>query len=1040
MVNLNEREAKILEHWKSIDIYKKMAVLNKGAKPFYYLDGPPNAYGLATHHMWVYTIKDIMLKYMRYAGYDVHDRPGFDVHGLPIENRIERKLNFKSKDDIEKFGVDNFIKECKNYVDAEIVGSIELLKRFGVFMDFDNVYIPYRSHYISKGWGIFKRMYEKGLLYRDLKPLAYCSHCGTVLSMNGPEVEYADEKDVAIFVRFKVRKSEKLDLPPKTYLVIWTTTPWTMPTNMAIAVNPSARYVLVEADGGVNYIVAKDRLDEFSKVTNLSTIIKKEFSGTELDGTYYESVVEKQVPLQKTFNKYHKVLMSEKFVTVTEGTGLLHVAPGTGPEDYTLAKANGVGVFSPIDKDAKYTADAGKYAGVSIPAEANEAIMNDLKQSGDLLFVGEITHSYPHCWRCHSKLIFRSTDQWFINIAKMKKKMLKENQKIRWVPEFGQKWFADAIESSPDWCISRQRYWSSPIPIWICEKCGEMEVLGSVEEFMERTGRKERPKDLELHRPLIDNVVFKCKKCTDGQMKRVIDIFDVWYDSGSAHTGSLSDEEFNRLYPVDWITESFDQIRGWFMTLMRTGVGAYGKTSFKSVLIGGWMKDELGGRMHRSHGNAVNPEDIIEMASVDGWRMFCTSKPRWQDLKLKEADIVEANNNVITLHNVSELVKEFADISGLDLKAVKKPGVAKLRIEDKWILSRLNTLIESVNTNMKAYLIDTAVNDVRYFLLEDFSRFYLKIAKQRASEASKGEMKRLANLTGYVLKNLVILASIIVPFSSEYIYQNLYKQHETIFMEKWPKQNKKLLDKDLEKNMEIAKECITALLSSREKAQISLRWPVSSGTLELTSDEAYSAVERLSTIIEDNTNAKKLVLKRITGVKEEVRPAFAKLGPSFKEKAAEVADALKKTDASELKKAIDKDGYYRLHTDKGAVDIKPEHFTVVQMVEEGDAVAFKYGKAFVEKTLSPELKDEALVREFQRRIQMIRKEMNLKKTDKIIVNYESVGEVNKAVSKTAKSVKKYLNASQLGNRIEAGADTKEFEIEGEKIKVSVKKA
>ena len=339
MVNLHEREGRILEYWKSIEIWKRMAARNKGAKKFYYLDGPPNAYGLATHHMWVYTIKDIVLKYRRYTGYDVHDRPGFDVHGLPIENRIERKLQFKSKADIEQYGVGNFVKVCKDYVDGEIAASIELLKRFGVFMDFDHTYIPYKASYISKGWGIFKKMYEKGLLYKDLKPLAYCAHCGTVLSAQGPEVEYAEETDRSVYVRYKIRKSPKLQLPDDTYLVIWTTTPWTLPAYMAIAANPVARYVLVQVDN-VNYIVAKDRLEAFEKVLNKSVIHRQEFIGSELEGTTFISPLEAHVPFQKNFNKYHRVLTSEKFVTVADGTGLLHVAPGHGPEDYVLAKAN----------------------------------------------------------------------------------------------------------------------------------------------------------------------------------------------------------------------------------------------------------------------------------------------------------------------------------------------------------------------------------------------------------------------------------------------------------------------------------------------------------------------------------------------------------------------------------------------------------------------------------------------------------------------------------------------------------------------------
>ncbi len=489
MLNLNEKEEQGLEYWKSSNFFQRIEELNKGNKKFYFLDGPPNAYGLAVHHMWVYTIKDLMLKYKRYRGYYVHDRPGFDVHGLPIEIRVERQLGVKMKSEIEtRIGVSNFIKACMDYVDGEIRESVVLLRRLGVFMDFDHVYVPYKRSYITRSWGMFKKMSDKGLLYKDLKPLAYCPHCETVLSAQGPEVEYQDESDKAIYVRYKVVPAKsKLKLEPNTYLVIWTTTPWTLPSNMSIAANAKAAYVIA-SDGTNNYIVAKDRLDDFSKRSEKSIVVKSEITGSELIGTYYTSPLEKKVPMQKSFAKYHRVIDGETFVTLSEGTGLLHVAPGHGPEDYTLAKKNKIAIFSPIDVHAKYTDDAGDYTGLDVPAKANEAVLKDLKESGDLLASESMMHSYPHCWRCHSKLIYRATDQWFINISKIRKKMLSENQKITWYPQFAQKWFADAIESSPDWCVSRQRYWSTPLPIWICESCKEREVLGSVDELVMRAG------------------------------------------------------------------------------------------------------------------------------------------------------------------------------------------------------------------------------------------------------------------------------------------------------------------------------------------------------------------------------------------------------------------------------------------------------------------------------------------------------------------------------------------------------------------------
>jgi isoleucyl-tRNA synthetase len=1045
-MDLKEREEKILKYWAENRINEKVRKEREAGKKFYFLDGPPYASGeLGVHHVWVHTIKDLVVRYKRYNGLNVHDRAGFDVHGLPIEFKVEKKFNIQSKHDIEaRVGVEAFVKACKDYAEEQVKGATITFQRFGSSLDFERVYLPYEDYYINKGWQLFKEMHSKKLLYKGHQPLAYCPRCETFLSAQGPEVEYADETDRSIFVKFKITesKSSHIKFEENTYLVIWTTTPWTLPANIAIAANPKELYVTAVVNNE-NYVVAKARLDEFAARMDASAIIKKEFYGSELESTHFISPLQTEVPIQKTFAKFHRVILSESFVSVKEGTGLLHVAPGHGPEDYKLGKQYKLPVFSPVDEHARYTSDAGKFSNLYVPKEANDAVMASLKASKSLLFEGSITHSYPHCWRCHSKLIVRAAAQWFINIQKIKGKMLKENEKIIWYPGSAREGFAEAINSSPDWCISRQRYWGAPLPIWICGSCKEMEVIGSEEELRSKAMLKEPIKD--LHKPNVDKITLECRKCK-GTMHRVPDIFDVWYDSGISHTASLSDEEFARLYPADWITESLDQIRGWFAALLRTSVAVYGKRSYSRVSIGGWMKDELGQQMHRHLGNITSANELVSMVSADGFRLWCSSHPRWLELRLKQGELTEADSNIITLYNVAALVKEFAQISGNDIKTVRKPSMKNLEKEDAWILSKLNTLIERTTQNMDNYLIDVAVRDIRDFILEDLSRFYLKFAKQRAEVATKSQLKRISNITAYVMDKVLLLASIIMPFTCESIYQEMFsKNNESIFMNKWPKPDRKFINRDIESDFEVLKETSNAVLGLREKKGSKLRWPIASVTVASNDDDVIASIERVETLLSMYTNAKSAKIVKGAVSRKSIKPVFSKLGPAFKGDAQAVADELLKSDAGKVTESIDKTGYYIVRTKSGNLNVLPEHFTVVESVQSDSGSSFRHGSSDVrvdiDSELTEELKEEMLTREFIRRVQMMRKEMNLTRLDRVAVYAQIENDIAQILVKNTDQIKSVTRSKEvsINKGIPEGTNMKEWDILGSMAKIAIKK-
>ncbi len=1045
MVNLNESEEKILGYWKKNRINEKVREKNKGGKKFYFLDGPPFVTGdLHPGQMWVKSNKDIVLRYKRMRGFNVYDRSGYDVHGLPIENKVEAKLGIKSKKGIEAIGLEEFTRQCKEFVMSYIGRMDRDYERFGMSLDFSNPYNPADSTYIEGAWGMFKSIYEKGYVYEGKRTLMYCPHCETVVAQGSLEVEYQEDTDPSLFVLFKVDNKRS---KPKgsgiaddnTYLLIWTTTPWTIPANMAVMASPKELYIKAQLSGR-NVILAKATMQRVVEALGESAVVISEFYGSELEGIYYTSPLAAEIPKQMEFNKFHRIVFSEEMVTVSEGTGLVHIAPGHGLEDYTIGTANGLPVFSPVNLQAKYTGDAGAFAGLRVPDEANTKVLEALEANGALAGSGKITHSYPHCWRCHSKTVQIATDQWFINIQKAKKRLLRENGRVLWYPAEARRWHEDVLANSPDWCVSRQRYWGIPIPLWRCAGCGETIAIGSLEELKGCAVDSRAAEGLtDLHRPFIDRITIKCRKC-GAPSERIRDVLDVWFDSSVAFRLSLTDSEFERYFPVDYIAEAAEQLRGWFSYMLKAGVLVYGKRPFINVFTHRMMMDEKGRPMHKSLSNFIPLSEIINAASADSFRMHCLAHPPESDFPLSLDNLKEVAKALILIHNLSNMLGEYSGAAGYRPMMEAAPRRAKLDIEDAWIISRLNTLIGEVTGFMDSYQMYKAVAAVRDFITLDFSRFYLKIAKKKILYRKKADARRTVGVVNYLLFNTVLLIAPMVPFTAEAIFLEHYtRRGESVFLEGWPKPRAALVDKGLEGAMCVAQDVITAILNSREKNGISLRWPISTATVEATDDPAYSSIERLATLIEEYTNVKHLILKKAIAGRHEVKPVFAIIGPDFKEKAQAVSDALRGADADLLLDSIAKSGKYELETSKGPVEIREGHFITVERAEGGGVVQFRHGRVHIDTNITNELKDEARVREFEHEVQLIRKELKLKKRDRIGLGYLAVGAFAGTIRANAKKIAKDVNAAELADTLEVGSVVRDLDIWGETVKVSVKK-
>ncbi len=850
MYTFADVEKEVTDFWKKDGTYEKLKKARSKGKTFFFIDGPPYATG--SIHMgtaWNKVIKDAYLRFHRMLGENVWDQPGYDTHGTPIETKVEKELGFSTKKDIEKYGIGNFVKKCRAFATKYIGVMNEQFANLGVWMDWDRPYLTLDNRYIEGAWHTFKKSFEGGYLYKGKYPVHVCPRCETVVAYN--EVEYTKQTDNSIYVKFRVKGGKN------KFLVIWTTTPWTLPGNTGVMVHPKFRYAEVEMGSGETWIIAEERVQPLMEAIEAGYRIVRTFPGKELEGVRYEGPLAAHMKMPE-LKDAHRVILSDRYVNLEDGTGLVHTAPGHGKEDFEEGNKNGLPAVCPVDIDGSMLKETGKYAGKKARVVDGE-IVDDLRNDGVLVYTHPYTHDYPVCWRCQSPLLQIGVPQWFFRVTAARNTLLRENRKVNWIPKWAGDRFNDWLDNLSDWPISRQRYWGIPLPIWECG-CGEIQVIGSFRELREKAGLK---KEIDFHRPGIDSVRLKCPECGK-DVKRVPDVLDVWFDSGVCTWASLGYPRDKRLYEKMWPsmfqTEGPDQFRGWWNSQMITSVLTFGKTPFRNVMMHGFVMDVKGIKLSKSLGNFIDPQEILDKHGRDAFRFYLLSSPLWNDFYFNRDEMREVSRMFTVFLNTYSFIKMYAN-----RRVSSRPA---LNVEDRWIMSRMNSLMAR-KADVGKYEFHKLVQGISGFILEDFSRNYIKIIRNRVNPWYNGKDRDAAIYTlNYVLENLLKVMAPVTPYVADYMYRDLYGK-DSVHLQLWPEPDRKLISKTLESGMEAVKEFLEAMNSLRHEKGIKLRWPVKEVRISVKKDIAR-AMKEFDGVIREMGNVKsvKFVTKKPAKARE----------------------------------------------------------------------------------------------------------------------------------------------------------------------------
>ena len=1032
-LNFVEREKETLKFWKDNQIFEKSVQLRQGAPAYTFFDGPPTANGKPhIGHVLTRAMKDIIPRYKTMRGYDVLRKAGWDTHGLPVELEVEKELGLDGKEQIEQYGVIPFIQKCKESV-WKYKGEWEVMSdRMGFWADMDNPYITYDNDYIESEWWALKAIYEKGLLYKGHKIVPYCPRCGTALSSHEVAQGYKEVKETSATVRFRVPDEEN------TYFLAWTTTPWTLPSNVSLCVNPDVTYAYVRVDGKETLIMAKDLIG--TVLEGHDTEIIKEVVGRELEYKHYEPLFE--CTRKAAGGKDAFYVMVDDYVTTTDGTGIVHNAPAFGEDDYRVCKKYDLPFVQMVDSKGEMCGGT-PWDGVFVK-KADPMVLKDLDERGLLFAAPRFEHSYPFCWRCDTPLIYYARSSWFIAMTKVKDRLIDYNRRINWIPEtIKEGRMGNFLENVIDWGISRERYWGTPLPVWVCDKCGKIHVVGSRKELSELTGCDE---NVELHKPYVDPLTWQCE--CGGTMRREPVVIDCWFDSGSMpfaqwHYPFENKDKFERRYPANFISEAIDQTRGWFYTLSAIAACLFDSPAFLNCIVLGHVQDKEGRKMSKHIGNVVDPWVLLDNQGADAVRWyFYTSSMPWLPNRFSAEAVSESQRKYMgTFWNTYAFYILYADIDNFDPtrhKLVRE----NLTPMDRWILSRLNTLIGHVEAYLDDLKMTEAGREMQDFM-DDLSNWYVRRCRERYWGKDMTADKEAAYMTLYtVLKTMALISAPFTPFMSETMYQNMVRTvdksaPESIHLCDWPKKDESFIDPELEANMAAVLDIVVLGRSARNAANIKNRQPVASMYVQ-----GKALPDMYVSIIADELNVKEVrfVDDASSFISYRVKPQLKTLGPRYGKLLPKINQYLAGEGVGNAVVAAHNRGEsYKFDIDGTEISLAAEDVLVSTEENAGFVTVTEHDLSVVLDTnLTPELIEEGFVREIVSKVQTMRKEAGFEVTDHIVLSHHGNSLIEGIFARHGAEIA----ADTLADSIKPGASgyVKDWEINGESVTLGVEKA